>query len=199
MWVSSPERTVCEINPDAENLLELKAQECLWRPCFEVVAALDSSGRPFCRKDCPIRKNLRAGLGLEVHHLQMSRRQSGLLPFHLLPIAVKGPKGPEPWLVHCVIEAGRCQRLYDYLARVANRPSVMQATLLPDTQRLTPRETEILELLVEDRDLLQIARDLHVSYHTIRNHIQHILPKLSAHSIHQAIATFLLQEGAPPE
>lgn len=196
MWVSSPDSVMSEINPEAEDLFAAPAKRSLRRPCYEVVAALDSSGQPFCRRECPIRRNLRAGVDLEVHHLRRPRRDRAGEPIHLLPIAVRGPDGRSPWLVHFAIEAGQCQHLHDYLNRVAIRSAPSGSNTSSTTRHLTPRETEILELLIQDRDMEQIARDLHVSYHTVRNHVQHFLPKLSAHSIHQAIAIFLLQEEA---
>jgi DNA-binding CsgD family transcriptional regulator len=57
---------------------------------------------------------------------------------------------------------------------------------------LTQREAEILRLLAEDRDLRDIAASLQVSYATVRNHVQHILTKLSVHSILEAVACHIL-------
>lgn len=195
MWVSDPDRLISEINPGAEDLLGLKAEECLAKRCFEVVAGVETSGRPFCQKDCPIRQNWTAGMDLEVYHLESPGGKGSLVPFHLLPIAIKGPDGRRPWLVHCVVKADRCKRLHNYVTRVANRV-IVSPEFVPDNRPLTPREGEILDLMADDLDLDQIAHKLHVSYHTVRNHVQHILPKLSAHSIQQAIAIYLLEERA---
>lgn len=57
---------------------------------------------------------------------------------------------------------------------------------------LSARESEVLGLLAEDLTLGAIADRLCVSHATVRNHIQHVLAKLGAHSISQAVALYLL-------
>jgi len=46
----------------------------------------------------------------------------------------------------------------------------------------------------EDATLESIATRLGVSYATVRNHVQHILAKLDAHSMLEAIARFVLRD-----
>jgi two-component system nitrate/nitrite response regulator NarL len=53
---------------------------------------------------------------------------------------------------------------------------------------LTPREYEVLELLVDGRDQEEIARRLVISSNTVATHIQRILGKLGVHSRAQAVA-----------
>ena len=53
---------------------------------------------------------------------------------------------------------------------------------LGETYSLSPRETEILELLAQGRDPVRIQDMLFVSYHTVRNHIKSIYRKLDVHS-----------------
>ena len=52
---------------------------------------------------------------------------------------------------------------------------------------LTPREIEILNLLVEGVETQQIADKLFISIQTVRNHIRHIYEKLQVHSKSQAV------------
>ena len=61
---------------------------------------------------------------------------------------------------------------------------------------LTPREREILDLLARDEDSHAIARAIGLSYATVRNHVQRILSKMKAHSIQEAVARYILAEGA---
>jgi DNA-binding NarL/FixJ family response regulator len=63
----------------------------------------------------------------------------------------------------------------------------------PD-QLLSTRELEVLKLLAQARPTSQIAEDLFLSVHTVRNHTRNILNKLGAHSRMGAIA-FALQSG----
>jgi DNA-binding NarL/FixJ family response regulator len=60
--------------------------------------------------------------------------------------------------------------------------------------RLSPREREVLALLSRGWDNARIARELFISQHTVRTHIQNILEKLGMHSKLEA-ATFAMQQS----
>jgi DNA-binding NarL/FixJ family response regulator len=60
--------------------------------------------------------------------------------------------------------------------------------------RLTSREKEVLQALVEGLDSKKIAQRLHISVETERNHMQSILAKLGVHSRLQALV-FALRHG----
>jgi PAS domain S-box-containing protein len=53
---------------------------------------------------------------------------------------------------------------------------------------LTPRQAEVLRLLERGHSTNQIARELHLSIETVRNHIRHLLRALGAHSRIEAVA-----------
>jgi PAS domain S-box-containing protein len=58
----------------------------------------------------------------------------------------------------------------------------------PPHPHLTPRQTEVLRLLEHGRSTHQIARELHLSIETVRNHVRHILRALGVHSRLEAVA-----------
>jgi len=55
--------------------------------------------------------------------------------------------------------------------------------------KLTPRQREVLSLLVHGSSTHQIATQLHLSRETVRNHIRGILQALEVHSRVEAVAT----------
>ena len=59
---------------------------------------------------------------------------------------------------------------------------------VPPHPSLTPRQAEVLQLLEDGSSTEQIARALHLSTETVRNHIRHILRALNAHSRLEAVA-----------
>lgn len=61
-------------------------------------------------------------------------------------------------------------------------------------ESLTPREREVLQLLATGLDSTAIARRLHISPRTQRNHVGNILAKLQVHSQLQAVM-FALRHG----
>jgi DNA-binding NarL/FixJ family response regulator len=81
--------------------------------------------------------------------------------------------------------AGRVQVPQDLMialvAHLRPHPSVLGSDL-------TPREAEILHLLATGQSTTEIATQLFVSIHTVRNHIANILSKLQANSRLEAVA-----------
>ena len=57
----------------------------------------------------------------------------------------------------------------------------------PPHPSLTPRQTEVLRLLEQGHSTDQIAKELHLSLETVRNHIRGILRALGVHSRLEAV------------
>lgn len=66
-----------------------------------------------------------------------------------------------------------------------------------DPRALTRRESEILVLIAEGRSTGEIAHQLDVSVHTLRNHVRNVLLKLGTHSRLEAV-TLAIREGLIP-
>ena len=58
----------------------------------------------------------------------------------------------------------------------------------PFHPHLTPRQSEVLRLLEHGRSTEQIARELHLSLETVRNHVRGVLRALGVHSRLEAVA-----------
>lgn len=69
-------------------------------------------------------------------------------------------------------------------------PSV-DPLLLVDIHSLTPRETEILQALVDGASTSSIAASLGVTIATVRSHVKRILNKLGVHSRTEAVCLVL--------
>ena len=67
----------------------------------------------------------------------------------------------------------------------------------PPHPHLTPRQTEVLGLLEHGRSTEAIARELHLSVETVRNHIRHILHALGVHSRIEAVALSRREDLVP--
>lgn len=67
-------------------------------------------------------------------------------------------------------------------------PRLRPSTAPTIGSQLTPREREVLQLLVDGTSNDGIAKQLVLSKHTVRNHVQNVLAKLSAHSKLEAVA-----------
>jgi DNA-binding NarL/FixJ family response regulator len=80
--------------------------------------------------------------------------------------------------------------LLELARRMASRDRAADSPL----SRLSPRERQVLALLSRGWDNARIGRDLFISQHTVRTHIQNILEKLGMHSKLEA-ATFAMQRS----
>jgi DNA-binding CsgD family transcriptional regulator len=196
-WITASNRKIVYMNAHAETLLGHEAVKCVGRLCYEVFGGhtrvrLGAEGsEPLCGVHCPVQHAVRQGRELppfEVRVVTSGKEQW----IHLLPILVRDEEG-ETWIVHCAIPADKQRRLETYIGQVAGRsPHPPCPACLSG---LSPRELEVLRLLAEDLTLGDIAERLGVSYATVRNHVQHVLVKVSAHSTAEAIAVYLLGEA----
>jgi DNA-binding NarL/FixJ family response regulator len=75
-------------------------------------------------------------------------------------------------------------RLASQLVRRLRAPE--QAAPVPGAGALTPREHEVLELLVLGAENADIAQRLQISQHTVKNHVSSILEKLGVENRIQA-------------
>jgi DNA-binding NarL/FixJ family response regulator len=98
----------------------------------------------------------------------------------VLPQATRGAAAGE-----AVISRRLGMRLVEHLRAVPEGPST---GMRPVKSPLTPREWEIIDLLVESRTTDEIARTLVLSTETVRSHVKNILRKLDVRSREQAVA-----------
>lgn len=105
--------------------------------------------------------------------------------------------------VGVVSKGERAAALHDAVVRAAAGGTVLSAhdirRLLPQAAQarrrpgddLTPRELDILRLLVAGVPTAEIAKQLTISHATARNHIQAVINKLGAHTKLEAVAIAL--------
>jgi two-component system nitrate/nitrite response regulator NarL len=80
------------------------------------------------------------------------------------------------------------------LLELARRLAAKERATASPLARLSPRERQVLALLSRGWDNARIGKDLFISQHTVRTHIQNILEKLGMHSKLEA-ATFAMQRS----
>ena len=72
------------------------------------------------------------------------------------------------------------------MARLRRRRA-QEGNLASRVERLTPRETEILQRMTDGQPSGRIAKELGMSPNTLRTHTQNVLTKLGVHSKLDAI------------
>ncbi len=184
-------RRVAFWNPACERLLGVPAQTALGQSCCEVVGARKASGERFCGARCTLAGLARGGaapkpmpLWFESHE---GRRQPLWVSVFLLP-----SQRQDLWLVMHVLQRKPSTPGAFLPARrggeFAHAPERHDGPLKEEPLGLTPRETEILDLLAQGNCTTEIARRLYLSQVTVRNHVQHLIAKLGLHSQLEAVA-----------
>jgi DNA-binding CsgD family transcriptional regulator len=192
VWVSDPDKHLIYFNYRAEDLIGRSVAKCIGKPCYEVIRGRTANGKRFCREHCPPVDELHFKREIKPFRIRVGvgRRARWV---QVVLITAQPPDFSGQRLVHCVIDDKNEQRFKQYLTKVMTRtPRPPEGHYDLANFNLTRREQEILALLADDQSLHEIAGKLHLSYTTIRNHVQHILTKLGVHSIMEAVALYLM-------
>ncbi|MBP2110423.1 response regulator transcription factor [Paenibacillus silagei] len=65
-----------------------------------------------------------------------------------------------------------------------------QTSMFSLTEKLTPQENKVLDLLSRGHSTQQISLELYISYTTVRTHIRNLLSKLGVHNQKEAVSLF---------
>lgn len=184
-------------NHSAEVLLGAPCADVLNRPCATTIDGLDSAGSRLCVADCVVlqmsqRSTRIPAYDLEVNTVSGSRKWVNVS----IVVAHAGPER-ERLLIHLLRDIDTRKRLENLTKEIAEsvgRLTGQQAEELVAPARsptpsveLTTRERRILQLLSLGHGTKAIAAELDVAPITVRNHIQHILIKLAAHTRLEAV------------
>lgn len=196
--VMDQDGTVVFWNRAAERLLGFQSEEVLGRPCHDVLRGHTLSGQPLCSPSCQIGRRLAGGGGVRNFDMQTHTKTGRLIWLNISSLPMPSKKKDRFWTVHLfrdITAQAKVRQLVDELqtalgctgsivpeAQAAQVPAILPA--LP----LSEREREVLQLLAQGKNTKIIADSLCISPATVRNHIQHILEKLGAHTRLQALA-----------
>jgi PAS domain S-box-containing protein len=196
--VYAVDRDQCIIfwNTAAERMLGYPADEIIGRPCHEIFHGEPRPGCLHCQSNCPVMRAASRHESVPTYNL-LSRTREGR-PI-LLNVSVIIPlDGTSPYAtIHLFRDATHQLQYETYVdqilcaaARLPN-PQTTLAQQRPYAQSvyapLSPREKEVLNLLVQGQAAQKIAQTLCISYATVRNHLQKILHKLGVHSQREAV------------
>lgn len=98
----SEEQQIIFWNSAAAKLLLHRATAVLGQPCWQVIGGVTQSGRPFCQPNCPIIRQMQAGLAVQSVDL-LVKSQAGLhtlVNVSTIPMAGQATNGQRPLLLH---------------------------------------------------------------------------------------------------
>jgi len=196
-WIRDAEGRLRHLNGRAQRMLGLADGAGLGRACHDVIRGRDTSGAPICGPRCPIGSAALRGVSVEPVRMEVGGAMARPRWIDLVVIPDRNVLLGGARLVHLALGADRAQRLEAWVRRVATRSEESTAAVAAATiDVLTARERTVLDLLARDESPRRVAARLGRSPVTVRNHVQRILGKLGAHSIAEAVARRLLDDGA---
>ena len=168
-------------NAAAEEEFGITASEARGVECYTLLAGRDPYGNEYCFRDCPLRRMALEGKAVhrcEIHFKDQAGQRN---PYSVSTLLLRTPAPAVPEIVHLL------QRVYSEVKRpMWKKRSAFSAN--HERGALSEREREVLGLLAVGRPTDEIARTLCISHSTARNHIQHVLHKMHAHSRLEAVA-----------
>ena len=160
----------------------------------QVLRSTRCEGESAARADEVVRRQVSHVTQLINDLLDVERVVSGRIRLNRQPLdlaeAVRRAARGEP--LHRPAEVNR-------VLQVERERSDRDRDLERRVERLTPRETQILQAMADGMSSEQIAEDLGMSRHTLRTHTQNILTRLGVHSKTDAvIAAIRFGKATPP-
>ena len=180
-FVTNQQHRIVSWNRGAEELLGRKASDVMGRSCHEVMRSRDVFGNRFCYRECPVMAMARAGEPVNTCGLSVPEEDGGDTPVDLAIQVIPGSRPGQFSLVH-VVKALQAEAKRP----VPPPPPPAPAELVEPP--LTTREKEILRCVAAGLQNKEVAKELHISHATVRNHIRNILAKLEVHSKLEAVS-----------
>lgn len=196
-------------NQPAQAILGFTAEEIIRRPCYEVLGGLDEQKRKLCQRYCRVAVTASRGNtlpSLDVFALTRDGERRWINVTTLaFPTDGQGLGHIIVHLFHDTTQKKNNERFVEEIMAAtkelrnengSSSPSTIPVEVSSDSSLdvLTPREWEVLQLLVNGLGTDEMAGMLNISPATTRNHIQSILDKLGVHSRLEAV-TYAYQHG----
>ena len=161
------------------------------RSCWTMARLCLADGRPFCRRDCPLRRAAGAGRVPAAMRLFIPAGGAAPEPLTLLNLLVPPAGVNGPLLLHLLMSGD--QPAVDEHPAGDTPADVRRAGVRPGGRLhlLTPRELDVLEGLAAGLDAVTVADRLAITLNTARNHIRSILAKLRVHRQLDAVLLLL--------
>lgn len=179
-------------NKSAEKLLGYTQEEVDGVTCASLLKGCDTFGNRYCSSACPIIQMAKRGEPAKHFRLSLKAKDNRVVSVEVTILELVADSPNEFYLAHVLERRGENDSIPE-LAPETNLSRPPQLSLVQQSEdararKLTPREMEVLGMVAAGRTTPDIARRLHISPVTVRNHIQNILEKLEVHSKAEAVA-----------
>ena len=160
----------------------------------ELLTICDTFGNPYKSDGQPLWELATRGEPVSNYELQIRQPDGTAMRISVSAIVVLGPDDLEYLVVYLMRPVYRRRRSDEAIDRILSmsvdelhRTGVLSGGVEQTEQQLTRREIQVLRRLAHGNSNDEIARELNLSVHTVRSHVQNLLKKLGAHSKLEAV------------
>lgn len=188
-YAVTPEQRVVFWSRGAERMLGHRPEDAIGRRCFEFLEGRAPGALTLmCAEGCPALQSLREGrlpTSVDVQMLDAAGERQAIA---VTPMVVGGGPGDSPVLIHVLDGPGDASAAAGSWGPARSEPAD-RGSEAAGTPTIAPRELEVLRLVAQGRSTHEIADDLDISPHTVRNHVRHFRRKLQARTKLEAVLT----------
>lgn len=173
--------TIVAWNDAASMALGYTSSVAVGRKCWKLLKGQDAFGNQYCCELCPLREMAKRHKSVNRCRMYFRTADGELKCFTVSTLVLFDSHDRETLIHMCRKEPGAAE---DTTALSKFR----QSRRGNGHGVLTPRESQVLRHLCDGHTTSEIATLLSISVPTVRNHVEHILRKLHAHSRLEAVA-----------
>ena len=201
-FVTGLDGIITYANRSAGKLLAVPTEELPGCACYRVVQGVDHAKLAFCRASCAVRELAGDGVCPDSFDLQIHTANGPRWVHLTLLLASRRPHSGSRQVIHLMHDVQVRVELEDALREFLKRAGTLTGQELEHLLSfapaphppLTAREKLVLDCLARGCATRVIAWEIGVSVPTVRNHIQAVLRKLSAHSRLEAVMRALQEK-----
>ena len=179
-------------NRAAETLLQIPARDAIGQPCAQLIGASGAIDTLVCGQNCQVLQNVAAQREIPNFDMRVNTCFGTRRWVNVSILQVYDPRSRSRLAVHLMRDIeGR--KKTEQLARTLLDSAKQLVALSTDpappepAPTLTDQETRLLRGLATGRSPAEVAQDLGITGHTLRNHLYHINRKLKTRNRLQAI------------
>ena len=179
-------------NKAAERLLGYTAEDVRDKSCHDVLQGIGPLGARVCQEGCSLMEC--AGKHTEIPNFDMSvqARSGQRLWINISTLIFENSRTSQRLLIHLAHDISD-QKKTELLVQKMILLSQQFVDLTESAVRAVPisplseQEVSVLRLFASGKHSVEIAKSLHISQQTLRNHLHHINQKLGTHNRLEAV------------
>ena len=197
-FVIDDEMRISYWNAAAEEILGFDEEDVAGQFCYRILQGYDVRRRLICKAHCRIAELALKSEPVPNYDVQVRTKEKDGRWLNMSVFTYPGGEdGEKKLIVHLfrdIDQKDREEAFFRRVLEIARRfhafqsAEQIQSNAFSHLEKLTPREMEVLTLLIQGYRTREIAQSLSISPNTVRNHIQHLLQKLQVHTRLEAVA-----------